>query len=471
MARRRIVDGGVGYTIADDDSPARDLLPWAVLRTRVIDELTLSAPVQPVTLTSTLQRSQPRVAEGGICGLVARPREVSADLVRPNGFTARVTVPGYLPRDLTPAIEAARRALNTLAAAGVTTLDVTPTDPAPRAQFTPGRGVLVDRPAPAVGQDFTTVAASAAPPPGDVPLSTPVPGPNRPIGSRVAGVPLTLPDQPLHRAQTARLRGRIQVRTGPNTLAPAVGASLGVRGVWWTYPSSMTAPPVAPDVCAVTPTLRLSHPVGASIDRCTLNPLGPARLLRAAAGTESLEIVVAPNFGLSPAGGDLLQLGDPLTGEDEVVVTAGFDAVADPTAAVRVRLRTPTAFIHRTGEPVQPVQMVGLAPVSTIARESLAGDAVIFGAGLPTLPTTTPIVIEQGTPRAVFYRAQQFPFTPNGVAFSHQIAVDADGRFVWPPIARVAQLRLVARLAPFVAVQRDVALDYSGDATIAIVLT
>jgi hypothetical protein len=471
MARRDTTDGGIRYTIADDDPAALDLMPWAVMRTRVIDELTLAAPVQQVTLTSTLARSQPRMADGGICGLVARPRDVSADLVRTTGFTAQVTVPGYLPRDLTPAIEVARRGLNSVAVAGVSTLDVVPTDPAPRAQFTPGRGVLIDR-APAVGQDFTTVAMTAAPPaPGDVPMSGPLPAPNRPVGGPVVGVPLTLPDQPLHRALPARLRGRIEARTGPNTLVPAVGASLGVLGVWWNYPSSVTAAPVVPDVCAVTPTLRLSHPVGASVDHCTLSPLGPTRTLRAPAPIETREIAIAPNFGLAPGGGDLLQIGDPLTGEDEVVVTDGFDAVADPNAVVRVRLRTPTAFIHRLNEQVQLTQMLGLTPVSTVARESLAGDSVLFAAGLTGLATTTTLVLEQGTPRAVFHRARQFPFTPNGVVFSHQIPVDAQGRFEWPPIARVAQLRLVARLAPFAPVQRDVALDYSGDATIAIILT
>ena len=37
-------------------------------------------------------------------------------------------------------------------------------------------------------------------------------------------------------------------------------------------------------------------------------------------------MVVAPNNGLNPAGGNLLRIGDPLTSDDELVVTDGFDA-------------------------------------------------------------------------------------------------------------------------------------------------
>jgi hypothetical protein len=472
MARRTVEDAGTRYTIADDDPAAPDLLAWAVLRARAIDELTQAPPHVPVTLTSDLRGSRPRVADGGVCGLVARPRDVAHALVRPNGFSARLTAPGYLPRDLGPAIERARRTLNAAAAVGASTLDVTPADPAPRAQFSPGRGVALDRPAPAVGQDFMLVATTSPPPAaGDVPIAPAVPAPLRAPGTRLAGVPLALGDQPLHRAVALRLRGRVQARTSATTIVPAVGASLGILGIWWNYPSSMTAAPLAPDVCSVRPTLRLSHPAGATVHRCTLSNVGAPRALRAGASIDARELLVAPNAALNTAGGDLIRVGDPLSGEDEVVVTAGFDPTTDPAAAVRLRLRTPTAYLHRIGEPVQVVQAAGVAAVSPVAREAQAGDAVLFAAGLTALPTTTTLIVEQGTPRAAFYRATQLPSTPDGVTFNHQIPLDPDGRFEWPPIGRLAQVRLVARLAPFAPVQLDVALDYGGETSIPIVLT
>lgn len=468
MAHRRVVAAGVNYTITDDDPARGDLLPWAVLRTRAIDELTLAPPIAPVALTSTLAGSHSRSADGGVCGLVGRPRDVAQALVTPNSFAAQVAAPGYLARDLTPAIEAARRTLNAIAVIGTSTLSVVPPDPA-RTQFDTGRGVLIDTPPPTVRQDFTTVAPTAAPPlPGDVPLATPTTAPLRPFGTHIAGVPLALDDQPLHRDTPLRIRGRLRARTGPITIIPAIGASLGILGIWWDYPSCVTSPPLAPDVCAVEPTLRLSHPVGATVHSCTLNPIGAARTLVAAADLESLAIVVAPNGGLNPAGGDLIRIGDPLSEENEAIVTGGFVAPLDPAAAVQLRLRTPTGYIHRRAETVQTMQAVAVAPVSNIVREALAGDAVLFAPGLTALPTSSVLIVEQGTPRAVFYRATQLPFTPNGVVFNHQIPLDPTGGFAWPPIARVAQIRVVAALAPFTTVQRDIALDYGGEVTIAI---
>src|SRR5690606_1678686 len=120
-----------------------------------------------------------------------------------------------------------------------------------------------------------------------------VPAPLRAAGTRLAGVPLALGDQPLHRAVALRLRGRVQARTSATTIVPAVGASLGILGIWWNYPSSMTAAPLAPDVCAVRPTLRRSHAVGASVHRCTLSNLGAPRVLRAGALIDTRELLVA----------------------------------------------------------------------------------------------------------------------------------------------------------------------------------
>ena len=96
MARRLVQVGSTAYTIADGDPPRLELLPWAVLRTRVYDELTLAPPVVPISLTSSLPGAKAKVADGGVCGLVARPFDVSAALTRPNAFTARVTAPGFL---------------------------------------------------------------------------------------------------------------------------------------------------------------------------------------------------------------------------------------------------------------------------------------------------------------------------------------------------------------------------------------
>jgi hypothetical protein len=471
MVRRAVQVGATSYTIAEGDSPRLELLPWAVLRTRVYDELTLAPPIVPISLTSSLPGAKAKVADGGVCGLVARPFDVSAALTRPNSFTARVTAPGYLARDLAPAIEAARRTLNTAAVPGTTTLDIVPGDPAPRRQFTPGRGVLFERPVATGPEQFATVRVAAAPPPAtDVPIRDGV-DVLRPANTRVAGVPLALPEQPLHRDAVLRIHGTIGLRTGPSTIVPAVGASVAIRGVWWDYPSSVTAPPIAPDVCSVDPTLRLAHPVGATVHRCPPVATGPARRLRDPAPAESGAVVVAPNNGLNPAGGDLLRIGDPLTGDDELAVTDGFDAVADPAASVRIRLRAPIGKLHRPNDPVQAMNPGVVTAIGNVMREALPGDAVLFCPALPPPLTNATLVVENGTPRATYYRATQFPTTPGGGVFNHLVPLDVNGRFSWPAIARIAQVRIVTSLPPHGPVQVDMALDYGGDASLAIVLT
>ena len=471
MARRTVVHAGTIYTIADDDVPRAELLPWAVLRTRIVDELTLEPPRVNATLTSSLALARPRVADGGICGLVARPRDVAHALTTPGAFTARITAPGYLDHDLSPAIEAARRAIAVVAPIGATAINVTPADPAPRQQFRPGRGVLLARTAPARTEQFTTVVdTGAVPAPGDVDLADGLPD-GQPVGARTSGVPLVLPDQQLHRASVVRVRGRIQRVIGPNTLGPATGASLGIRGIWRDYPSCTTTAALTPDVCAIEPTARASHAAGAQVSTCTVTPIGGPRELRTGVPAGARTLTIAPGGGLNPAGGDLLRIGDPITREDEVVVSAGFDAASNPAAPVHVRLTRPTAHIHRAGAPVRDVA-AALTPFSTIARQAITGDAVLFAAGLPSLPATTSfIAVDDGAAGAAIYRATQLPFTPDGVAFSHQVPLDAEGRFELPPIARVAQISLVVSHPAHALVQRDVALDYFGDTIVAIVLT
>ena len=128
--------------------------------------------------------------------------------------------------------------------------------------------MLLERPIATGPEQFTTVRVPAAPPPPtDVPIRDGV-DVLRPANTRVAGVPLALADQPLHRDGVLRIHGTIRLRTGPSTIVAAVGASVACAGVWWDYPSGVTKPPIAPDVCSVAGTLRLAHPVGATVNRC-----------------------------------------------------------------------------------------------------------------------------------------------------------------------------------------------------------
>jgi hypothetical protein len=310
------------------------------------------------------------------------------------------------------------------------------------------------------------VRLTAPPPPlGTLPLAQPLMEAHAAL-RRVAGVPLLLPDRPLHRASVARIRGRIQRRLpGPGgVLVPATAASIGIRGTWQTYPATTSSPPAPVDFCALSPPLRFDHEVGAAVEQATVSPVGALFVSMEPMQQGAREMMVAPNSGLAPGGGDRLQIEDPTSAEHEILVSDGFDAVTDPSAPVRMRLLAPAMSLHRRGAIVQRLTAGGFASLGTIVREAQAGDAVVFTSNLPALaPATATIVIARATPRESWHTATQLPTTPNDATFLHSVAIEPDGGFDWPPIARIAQVRVRALHPGYVPLEVDYALDYGGD--------
>lgn len=483
MTRRTMQLGASAVRIADDDPLAGDLQQWAVVRARVVDELTGQPPRVPLSLVSALPCAQLRVADGGLCGLVARPRDVAGALQTPGTIVVLVQAPGYLPRDLTPQIDAVRRQLVLLAPAGATSMTVTPADPLPaapaqRLQFRPGRGLLTARAVAAGADDFTLVSSAAPAGANDVPRQAPLDA-ARWAGSAVAGVPLALGDTALHRARAIAIRGRIQ-RTLPGpppALVPAVGAGFGVIGYWADYPSTRSAPAQPLDFVALDPPLYLAQDVGAPIEGITPAPIGAALSVRAQAAAGSTELLLSPHGALNPAGGELLQLGDPLQADVEIVTTAGFTPPVDAAGPARVRLHTPTARLHRASTPAQRCLPTLPQPAGAVLREAQPGDAVVFGGNVAALPTAGWLIVAPGTARGSVHRYRQIPratptglAAPNDYAFSHAAPIDAaSGAFEWPALGRVAQLAVIA-VAGAQRLQFNFALDYEGDNPMSLVL-
>lgn len=465
MARHDVLINGGPVSVADDGALPRNLATWAVLRARAVDELTLQAPRVPVRVVTplehtpeaparALQRMVSRTLEGGVCGLAARVADVATVLTRPGEFMARIEASGYLPRELTSAIDAARRSLP-VTAAGVNTLTITPLDPIPtlpvaRQQFSVGRGVLIERPAVALAEEFTQVADTAPAAATDLPITQPL-AMARGAGTRVAGVPIHLPDQFLHRAAVARLAGRIQQRMvgPPASLVPATGAQIGILGYWPNYPAMASSAPLALDFCAVSPALPMGHTLGAGVQQCNFAALGaPLRLLGSAAAGER-ELRVIGFSGLSAMGGDVLRVDVAGAPEEEFVVTASLLPGPDPLGSAHVLLRAPLAQMHRANAVVQRVGVGGLVGAGSVSREALPGDAVLFATGLQPLPSSGFLAIEHGTPRAAYVRFAQLPRATlipappiNNFAMNHTVVVDAQGRFEWPAFARVAQIEI-----------------------------
>ena len=469
---RLVEERGWRYTIADDDPVPGDARHWAVLRVHVYDELTDAAPRAPLRLTANVHGATARVADGGLCGLVARPRDVWQALVTTGALRARIEAPGFLPLELDAAIDAARRRLNTPALATDQTLDVLPPDDPALRQFRPGRGVLFEPPpAPLPPVPEFHAVAMASPPPAAtaVPIDAGLLAP-RAANTPLAGVPLVLGRLPMHRAGATRLRGTVRRRISSTSALPAPDAQIGIQGIWRSY-GNPTAAPAPPDLCAVEPPLRFAHAPGGTVQTCTLTAAATLGRMAEARAAGARRVLVEPAGAFNPAGGERLRLGDALSTELEIVVTAPFAAPPDATGRLALPLTAPTAYLHRAGEALAPVMPGALsAPALGIATECQPGDRVLFAAGLGAFATAADIVVESGTAREAYYRATQYPVW-DGAAFRHLVAPDANGRLELPPIARVARLRVFARRLPHADQNLDFALDHDGDNTLAIVFS
>jgi len=469
---RTVRNGLINYLVADDDPLPADLGWWAVLRTRALDEITGEPPLNPLSIASDTRGCVPRVGDDGLCGLVARPRTLSRQLLATGALTAEIRVEGYLPRSLTAAIDAARRTTPGVAA-GARQLTIAPPEPLPRSQFIAGRGVLVQRPGADQQDAFVLTDDPLAPPaPAIVPLADPVvaarPGPGP---WRIAGVPVVLPAQPLHRAEPAVVRGlalRQPLAGAPLQGAPAT--QLGLTGVWWSNAEipANSSPPHPADLVSFTAPLSFDHANG-TLERLTARaPLGPPRAFASAAAAGASAIELDNVAGLTGAGGDALELEIANSAERELVITAAFVPPLTGTRAV-VNLAAPLAFPHRAATAVQRVNLT-FAALGTLAREAQRGDRVLFASTLASVAARDVLRIAGGTPTQEVRFVSRLPLYDGGTAtFSFPVQFESDGSFELPPIARVAQLQLfVAHAGQHAHDPIDLVPDYGGDTTLQI---
>jgi hypothetical protein len=467
MPRRHVTADGNGYTIAADDPSRVALRTWALLTARVVDELTLLPPVPPVTVELRMPGFTTRSTDGGVVGLVGRPWRVLAPLLtdtRSVDFTVRADE--YLPAPVTAALRTQRRLLTAPAPADVLSLSST-------AQLAPGLGVLVQREASADIDEWNAIAA-LGPGPNQVTLRAPL-RVARSIGRAVAPdmfLPTRLPDIALHRAHPARIRGRLI--EAPSLAAPrgAPAAELAVTGLWWDRPSVATQPPRPPSLVVVDPPLyAVRAALTATVERCGLSPAGPLRLLEhpAPAGTD--RIVVSHRNGLSLGGGELLRLETAATAEVEWIPTVSVDGSAPPGFPAAVQLRAPTAYAHRAGAPVQRMSILATAPVAQLERDGVPGDQTVFLDTTAGLGNGAIVRISGGAALPEFHRVRVLPSTPDLVNFVDQPAIAPDGAFELPPLGRIAQLTILARLTGYPDVIVDCVPDYTGGNDLTIVFT
>jgi hypothetical protein len=332
---------------------------------------------------------------------------------------------------------------------------------------------MLERPAATDPEQFALHADPPAPPAlNQVPLTTEV-QPARAVNARVAGVPVVLPDQRLHRAEPVRIRGRALRQPMPAAApVPAPGAHIGIRGVWWTQPEVVanSVPPHPARLVAFEAPLAFAHDAGAPIERVTLVPDGILRRCRARAFAGGGEIEVHPWTLLNPAGGDVLQVEADNSTERELVITAGFDAGIDAVTPARVRLRTPLAFPHAPMAPVELMAPVA-APVGALEREAVAGDRVLFLTAMAGVATEDVLRIAGATPAAELRFVRCMP-SHDGFVFAHEVPLAADGSFLLPPIARVAQIQFFIEHAGHPAqLPFEFVPDHGGDNALQVLFT
>ena len=75
MPRRVVEVDGRTYVFSPDDQPPLGGRLWALVRARLIDEMTGQPPAGPITLVSDMSFASPRVASDGIVGLIGIPQQ------------------------------------------------------------------------------------------------------------------------------------------------------------------------------------------------------------------------------------------------------------------------------------------------------------------------------------------------------------------------------------------------------------
>ncbi len=454
MTRRRVVDGGIEYTVSPDGPRVAESLWWAVLRTRVLDELTGAPPLAPLRITTATPGCRPHAGPDGLCGLTARPAEASTALVGAGKLTATIEAEGYLPLALDAAIDAARyRATLPGPAATTRLLTIAPSEAPPRRQFVPGRCVVVERATKSSPEQFALVdAAATAPANNEVPLTLSVHGyaPPAATAGNVAGIPIVLPDQALHLAAAVSIKVRVlrQNINKPTDAAQPVGnARVGICDVAWTLnelTATASTPPLhAPNMASLTAPLKFAHAKGAPVEGYDLIRIFNAALQTPCRAGDAV-IALHPWTTLDPTGGELLDIDSPQSPLREIAVGAGFELPADAALPALMRLRTPMAFPHPAGTSVAAVSKAANQAASALERPAIAGDRMLFVTNPPPDMLESAIAFEAGTPREEWRFARYFPAYAAGAFSRRNSPVGPDVAIELPPIARVAGIWLYA---------------------------
>jgi hypothetical protein len=375
--------GAARYVVAPDDSVPPGVRTGAIVKARLVDELTGKPVSLPITVepagtafdnARTRAGVNPRAAEGGVVGLVGVPTR-ALPLLGLNVYEIGVTVhaSGYLSRT-----------------------------------------------------EMQNV--------GPVPL---FPG---------VYAPTDLGDLAMHRTPV-QLVGRAVLRgAAGDTPLPAVTVRIG--GIWRTAPTLTVSPPASPpDLVAIDAPLYTARSVGASLRMVALTPdlVNPKRLEQpAVAGATTVELsdrvaIAAPNvLGIDVADPD----------RAEWVVIKSIVGATSAALPATVTLEHPLARTHAAGAPAHGITVGGPTTSRALGVAAIRGDTTLFTTALGALAPGT-VEVDDGVAPPEYHRLARYETTS-----------DADGQWRLPPLARVAQLTVVATHAVNTTPVRTVTPEY-----------
>jgi hypothetical protein len=434
-----IVDGHPMAVSPDALPPRRDAL-WAMAIARVIDEITNRPIDSALAATVEEPRLLVRLGKDGRVGVLVEPWDRYPLLARPFDAHVRLSATGFLPRRLTFPIV---RALGSAVAAGATVITL---DNA-IAISTGQQWQIGD---PAAVSELVTVAA---PGPGanQVTLSAPLVN-GYAAGLAFAPAALTsidLGDVALHRRGVV-VRGRVMVFDAPTQRwQPPASATLDMTYTWKRQADVTNE--FAKEVLhmvSITPGLYQDRTATADV-------LQPVDVINVPGDEKTLLQPLMPNNSSARvsnakglAAGITLQLDVDHPDVTEILPLSAFVPTGTADEPATVDFTMPVAIEHRAASGIRHVTTPTVLAAKALDADGLVGDPVVSLINITFGGTPTTARIGAG-PAQEFQRVALFSTT-----------TDSDGYFEFPPLSRVAKVRIAATIPPKPPQQIDLQPDY-----------
>lgn len=231
----------------------------------------------------------------------------------------------------------------------------------------------------------------------------------------------------LHREPIV-IHGRVTRRADGS---PVGGAAVSIAEIWPVLPDP-TGPGTGdlPNLLSLTPPLFADFKTGASRVRSVV--VAPAiethELLEAvASGNEELQLSTRVGLGA----GDVLMIHAGHPDLQEFGEITAVDGGALPERPARIRLRRPLAFNHPVRTIASRAVPGPLGAANALSRDAIDGDRCVVLNSMTGLPSPFVAVDDAGAGPTDFHAAGSFV-----------VGTDSNGLFRFPPLSRVAQVRI-----------------------------